>query len=224
MRQIPLALVGAPEPDFDHFVVGANALVLAALRTPAPGAAPVYLWGGPGCGKSHLLAALARQVRQQGGRCGCFSAAQPVPWTFDEGWSLIVIDDADRLDEAQQHAAFRLFIEAASHGTWVVSAGACPPVDLPVREDLRSRFGWGPVHQVQPLGDADLAQALHAEAQRRQIPLNAELLSYLQTRFARDLRSLKQLLERLDDFSLAERRAMTVPLLKKMLADEHEIP
>ena len=99
-------------------------------------------------------------------------------------------------------------------------AGRFPPVDLQVREDLRTRLGWGPVHQVHPLAEAGTRDALHQEARRRGIVLADEVLDYLLTRFARDLKSLMHLLHRLDGFALAEKRAITVPLLKRMLDEE----
>ena len=220
MRQIPLAIGFDTEPDFNSFLPGPNGLVVSALRQLTVPSAPVYLWGPSGSGKTHLLRALASQVCQQGGRCGWFDAQSPLPWTFDEAWSLIVIDGADRLGPDQQHAAFTLFVEAATHGVQMAGAGRLPPVDLPVREDLRTRFGWGPVYELHALGEADARSALLREAARRHISLGPEVLDYLLTRFERDLSSLLGLLRRLDDFSLAERRAITVPLLKKMVAEE----
>jgi len=93
-------------------------------------------------------------------------------------------------------------------------------VDLAVREDLRTRLGWGPVHAVQPLAEAGTRDALQQEARRRGIVLGAEVLDYILVRFARDLKSLMHLLHRLDGFALAEKRAVTVPLLKRMLNEE----
>ena len=136
----------------------------------------------------------------------------------------IVIDGADRLDPPRQHAAFTLFVEAVTHGVQVASAGRLPPVDLPVREDLRTRFGWGPVFELQALDDGQVRTALRQEAERRRLHLSDEVLDHLQTRFARDMASLMALLRRLDDFSLAEKRAITVPLLKKMVAEEGPTP
>jgi DnaA family protein len=101
----------------------------------------------------------------------------------------------------------------------VVAAGRLPPVDLPVRDDLRSRLGWGPVFQLQPLAEADVTAVLRREAARRGIVLGDEVLGYLLTRFARDLGSLMALLDALDAFALAEKRTVTVPLLKQMLAE-----
>jgi DnaA family protein len=148
MKQIPLPIGFEAEPDFDHFVAGDNAAALEALQRLAIPSPPVYLWGPAGAGKTHLLAALARRLRAEGARVGWFDAAAPLPWEFDEGWWLVVIDGAERLDPAHQHAAFALFVEAATHGVQVAAAGHWPPVDLNVRDDLRTRLGWGQVHAI----------------------------------------------------------------------------
>lgn len=220
MKQIPLPIGFDSEPDFDNFVVGDNGAALESLRRLMIPSPPVYLWGPAGAGKTHLLSALAGRLRAEGARVGWFDAASPLPWDFDEGWWLIVIDGAERLDAARQHAAFALFVEAATHGVQMAAAGEFPPVDLPVREDLRTRLGWGQVHALKPLTEAGTRAALRREADRRGIFLSDEVMDFLLTRFARDLGSLMLLLRRLDQFSLAERRAVTVPLLKKMVAEE----
>jgi DnaA family protein len=220
MRQIPLPIALEADPSFDNFVPGDNAAALDALRRLALPSPPLYLWGPAGAGKTHLLAALARQMRGEGARVGWFGAGTPLPWAFDEGWWLIVIDDADRLDAGQQHAAFALFVEAATHGVQMAGAGRVPPVDLPVRDDLRTRLGWGQIHAIRPLTEAGTRAALRREGDRRGIFLSDEVMDYLLNRFARDLGSLMGLLDRLDRFSLAERRAVTVPLLKKMMSEE----
>lgn len=224
MKQIPLAIGFDAEPTFDNFVPGDNTWVVESLRQLPLPSAPVYLHGPAGSGKTHLLSALAHQVRRQGGRTGWFDADHPLPWEFDEGWALIVVDGADRLDDEHQHAAFTLFIEAATYGVQMASAGRLPPVNLPVREDLRTRFGWGPSFGLEPLSEADTRAALHHEAERRGLLLPDEVLDYLLTRFSRDLPSQLGLLNRLDRFSLAQRRAITVPLLRRMLAEEGHAP
>jgi DnaA-homolog protein len=223
MKQLPLAIgaIGAePEQSFENFLPGANGLALTHLLGLAPGAAPVYLWGPAGSGKTHLLRALVQHLAQQGARAGWFSAADVAPWVFDERWSTIVIDDCGRLDAHQQQAAFALFVEAATHGTAVVAAGRVPPVDLPLREDLRTRLGWGHVFGMQALSENETRSALRREADRRGVFLSDEVMDYLLTRFERDLKHLMALLERLDQFSLANKRAITVPMLKQMLAEE----
>ena len=132
----------------------------------------------------------------------------------------MVLDDCDGFDNVHQHAAFTLFIDAVAHGAQIAAAGALPPTDLPLRDDLRSRLGWGDVFALEALAEAPARAVLFEEAARRGIELTDEVLGYLMTRFSRDLKHLMQLLDRLDEFALAEGRAVTVPLLRKMFEEE----
>jgi DnaA family protein len=215
---MPLPLAGDVTPSFDNFLAGANLAAVEHLRNLAMPGAPVYLWGGSGSGKSHLLAALRHAVQQRGQRAVVFDPRVDNPLQPD--WALALIDDCEQLDPAAQAEAFRLFVEAATHGVQIVAAGAVPPVDLPVREDLRTRLGWGPVFQLQPLAEEQTRAVLRREADRRGIFLPDEVMDYLLTRFARDLQHLMQLLARLDRFALARSRAITVPLIRQMLDEE----
>jgi DnaA family protein len=220
MKQIPLAIGSEPLRSFESFVAGSNLPAVAHLRGLMLQAAPVYLWGASGSGKTHLLQALVNDVQQQGGRASWFSASEPAPWPFEESSTLIVLDDCERFDAAQQQAAFALFVEASTHGIPLAAAGAVPPVDLPLRDDLRSRLGWGHVFALQPLTEPEARAALRREADRRGLFLSDDVMDYLLTRFARDLKHLMAVLDRLDAFALVHKRAITVPLLKQMLAEE----
>ena len=222
MRQLPLPIAVDPAPSFDSFVAGGNALALAALRRLARGDAPVYLWGPQGSGKSHLLRAAAAERRAAGAEVGCFDAASAPPWRYDERWELVVYDGCDAWDAARQHEAFALFVEAAEHGVPVAAAGRLPPVDLPLRDDLRTRLAWGQVIALQPLGDDGSRAALRSEAAARGIALPDEVIGYLMARCARDLKSLMELLARLDLYALVNKRAITVPLVRRMLAEPAE--
>jgi len=143
-----------------------------------------------------------------------------VPWSAAGERDWLVFDDAHGFDAAQQQAAFSLFVEATGRGAGVIAAGSVPQVDLAVREDLRTRFGWGHVFALVPLADNEVRAALRREADRRGTFLSDEVMDYLLNRFARDLKHLMAQLDRLDEFSLATKRAITVPLLKQMLAEE----
>ena len=220
MRQIPLPIGVESRPTFDNFATGANAPAIDHLRALAASAAPVYLWGPSGVGKTHLLHALMQRIDDQGSRGGWFSAADPAPWSFGDAWSLVAIDDCDRLDPDQQHAAFALFVEAATRDVPVVAAGRVPPVDLPLREDLRTRLGWGHVFAIRPLAEPEVRATLRRVADQRGIFLSDDVMDYLLTRFARDLKHLVAQLDRLDEFSMSTKRQITVPLLKQMLATE----
>lgn len=220
MRQLPLAFGPRPPQTFESYLARANAPAVAHLQSLQSPAAPVYLWGPPGSGKTHLLHALTLAAQERGERAGWFSATSPLPFEFDDTWSLIVIDEADALEAARQHGAFTLFIEAMSHGVQLVAAGRLPPVDLPVRDDLRTRLGWGHVFALQPLAESEARAALRREADRRGIFLSDDVMDYVLSRFSRDMKDLMGLLDRLDDFALAQQRAITVPLLKLMLSEE----
>ncbi|MEP7057811.1 MAG: DnaA regulatory inactivator Hda [Caldimonas sp.] len=220
MKQIPLAIAPQPARSFENFVAGANTAVLDHLAHLQPGSPPVYLWGPAGSGKTHVLQATALHLQGQGGRVGWFGAADAMYWDDAGGWALVVFDDCDRWDADRQQAAFALFVEATGDGVPIVAAGRVPPVDLPLRDDLRSRFGWGHVFALQPLAEPEVRAALRREADRRGVFLSDEVMDYLLTRFARDLKHLMAQLDRLDAFALANKRAITVPLLKQMLVDE----
>ncbi len=251
MKQLILELAWAPLPPFAGFMPGDNAGVVAQLREQGWPGVPVYLWGPAGSGKTQLLRELQSRAATEGLVAQWFDATTPAPWTLADDTALVLLDGVENWDAAQQHAAFTLFVEAASRvgdvlrssprtsdptsaprrieaasadarlGVQFASAGRFPPVDLRVREDLRTRLGWGTVHAVQPLAESDTRVALHCEARRLGLVLGDEVLDYLLTRFARDLKSLMRLLHRLDGFALSEKRAVTVPLLKRMLNEEN---
>ncbi len=228
MQQIPLAIGPEVLSTFDSFLPGPNLLVHEHLRTlpqlTRSGAAPVYLWGPPGSGKTHLLRALAHEQQQAGQRVGWFDAADAVPWPLAGDWSLVVFDRCDELDDAAQHAAFTLFVEATVHGVQIAAAGRLPPVDLALRDDLRTRLGWGHVFALHPLAEAETRAALRREADQRGIFLSDDVMDYLLTRFERDMGCLMTLLDRLDRFSLARSRAVTVPLVRTMLSEQGGAP
>ena len=219
MKQIPLPIATDVPRTFDNFLPGSNRAALEHLAALAPGAPPVYLWGPTGSGKTHLLRAVAASAQRGTGRIGWFDATGPAPWPRSEPWTLVVLDDCESFDAAQQQEAFALFVEAASREVAIVAAGRMPPVDLPLREDLRTRLGWGHVFALQPLGETGMRTALRREADRRGLFLSDDVMDFLLHRFARDLKHLMGLLDRLDTYALVSKRALTVPLLKDMLAD-----
>ena len=220
MKQIPLDIGPEPAQTFENFLPGPNAAAVAHLHTLGPGVPPVYLWGPPGSGKSHLLRAAVQRAQERGDAVAWFAASAAATWQPPEHCDWIVFDDCEAFDAVRQQAAFSLFIDAAGSGAIVLAAGSVPPVDLPVREDLRTRLGWGHVFALQPLAEPEVRSALRREADRRGSFLSDEVMDHLLTRFSRDLKHLMGLLDRLDAFSLSTKRAITVPLLKQMLAED----
>jgi DnaA family protein len=222
MKQLPLPIGPQARPGFDNFMPGSNAAALEHLRSLAWPSAPVYLWGPAGSGKTHLLHALAARCQAAGQRAGWFDASDRTPWALQPDWALVVIDRCDALSAEAQHAGFALFVEAATHGVQVAAAGRLPPVDLPVRDDLRTRLAWGHVFALQALPEAETRAALRREADQRGIFLSDDVMDHVLTHFPRDLSHLMRLLDRVDGYALAKGRRVTVPLLRQMLNETPE--
>ena len=128
------------------------------------------------------------------------------------------------LDAAGQQHAFAALVGAQDRGALWAACGDAPPVDLPLREDLRTRIGWGHVFALEPLDEAGTRLVLLREAAHRGFDLGEEVLRWLLHRFERDLGSLMRLLDRLDDYALARSRSVTVPLLRQMLTEDASLP
>ena len=199
MQQLPLEISPPLEAEFGNFVVGPNGEALARVRDLAFGTAHeciLYLWGAPGCGRTHLLRAAARANAR-----------------------LVVVDDVDQLDAAGEQALFVAINEARDGGPGVLAAGPKPPAQLVLRADLRTRLAWGLVYELLPVGDEDKARHLKALAQARGLQLSDDIVAYLLTRLPRDLASLQSVLETVDRYALMRKRPLTLPLVKDALAE-----
>lgn len=238
MRQIPLALSAAEPASFDNYVAGSNGEAVAVLRAlaAAQGAAPaqrvVYLWGEPGAGKSHLLDALAAAADDRAIRLGPDSPEEAFAGALDRlaqpaappptdaspapAAPVVIVDDCEGLDDTRQQAIFHLFNRmAATPDAAFAAAGAQPPLALELREELRTRLGWGVVLRLALLTDEQKADALRRAAQGRGIVLPDELIRWLLTHRSRDIRWLLRLLDALDRYALERKRAITLPLLRE---------
>jgi DnaA family protein len=228
MKQIALDIGLASVPSFSNFFAGPNEAALKhlelwagnSLRSPVP----TYLWGAPGSGKTHLLKAVAETLREQGARTGWLDASVLEPPAFDESWAGVILDECHLYTAVQQQAAFNWFVNALStadgHPRWVLAAGNLPPADLVLRDDLRSRLGWGHVFELHALTETERRSVLRREADARGVFLSDEAMDFMLTRFSRDLSSLMQLLDQLDVYALQTQRAITIPLIKSMLENQ----
>jgi len=222
VKQLALALSSPPAPTFDSFVVGRNAELVAMLRAFASGTANerfVYVWGGEGSGRSHLLAAAARAA---------MDAERPMERLYapidhallarTDHDRLVVIDDADHLDAQAQIALFALYNRIRDGGVGaLLASGSAAPSGLSVRPDLATRLAWGLVYEVQALSDEEKAAAMRSHAAARGFALPVEVQDYVLRHARRDLPSLLALIEHLDRCSLEQRRPITVPLAREVL-------
>jgi DnaA family protein len=226
--QLPLGLRWPRRQRFEHFHAGANAAALAALQMLAvqPGAPWVYLSGAAGCGKSHLLMA-ACHVAHETGRTVQYLPLKTLHEHFMAlrgvaGSQLIALDDIDALagERDAEHALFDLYNRARAEGAALIFTAQAVPAQLNLSlPDLRSRLGACTQFTLKPLEDAERREVLKQQAALRGIELDDGVLDWLFARYARDLGALLDLLERLDQASLAAQRRITVPFLRGFLRE-----
>ncbi|MBX3664281.1 MAG: DnaA regulatory inactivator Hda [Burkholderiales bacterium] len=216
MRQLALELAAAPAPTLDNFVTGENAEVVAALRAlPRGGQSErfIYLWGGSGSGRSHLLRAALQALREAGRTARLFDGSADGVGAED----VCAADDVQRLDGPAQIALFNVCNILREGGGVLIAAGDLPPARLPLRPDLQTRLAWGLVYEVRALSEEDRRAALRDYAAARGFALPREVAEYLLARAPRDLGSLRALVDTLDRLSLERKRAITVPLARELL-------
>ena len=224
MKQIALDIGLASGPTLETYFDGANEPALRHLQlwtgSPTRSPVPTYLWGEGGCGKTHLLKAVVHALREHGASAGWLDASVHEPPEYNPAWSVVLLDDVHLFTAVQQHAAFNWFVNAQTHQRGVLAAGVLPPADLQMREDLRTRLGWGHVFHLQVLDEPARRAVLRQEADARGVFLGDDVMDFMLTRFSRDLASLVALLGQLDGYALQTKRAITIPLIKSMLENE----
>jgi DnaA-homolog protein len=265
VKQLALGVTLRANAVFANFSAGENVEVLAALK--ARGRDPLWLYGGRGSGKTHLLQAacaategpaaylsLTSQEREASARdayaLGSSRVDAPAPHAVGAAGApqargtaaklsgrdavllppealrgladceVVCIDDVGTVagDLAWEESLFRLFNEAQESGSSLIFAAAAAPRQIEWRlEDWRSRAGSCVVYHVRELDEAGRAEALRLRAGQRGIDLPAETLDYLMKRMPRDLHSLFEILDELDEASLAAQRRLTIPFIRDAL-------
>ena len=217
-QQLLLDLKLEQAPAFENFVVGRNEELIGRLQALKAGRSfdAIYLWGNEGCGKSHLLAATALESAESrpvmmlnGANLGCDLAAV--------AGGLIIIDDVEQLEPDAQIALFRVFNAARLIGIALLLSGRQPPLELALREDLRTRIGQNLIYEVQTLSDHEKSAALRRHALLRGMRLDDGIVRYLMRHGRRDLPSLMAMLDGLDRLSLEQKRPLTLPLLRELM-------
>ena len=226
--QIPLALRFAAEQTFEAFRGPPE--LLALLRAVARGERDewLYLSGATGNGKTHLLLAACAAARAAGseamylslasvgGRIGdaLHGQARAALFCFD-GLEAVA---GNRDDEV---ALFHFHNAARAAGARLIYSASAMPAALPLSlPDLRSRLEQCTRIALEPLDEGARRAVLRQRAERRGLELDDAVLDYLFRRVGRDLRTLSELLDRLDRASLAEQRRLTIPFLKEKLGSE----
>ena len=224
MKQLPLDIGLARAPTLSTFLAGPNEAAWKHLQlwtgNPTRSPVPTYLWGPAASGKTHLLKAVQESLREQGASTGWLDPSMAEPPPYDERWAAVLMDDVHAYTAVQQHAAFSWFVQAQALQRGVLASGLLAPAHMKVREDLRTRLGWGHVFELHVLSEPERRSVLRQAADARGVFLGDEVMDFILHRFSRDLGSLMQLLEHLDAYALQTQRAITIPLIKSMLENE----
>jgi len=241
-RQFALDLSHTPPASLNNYLPGKDLALVDALRksisrwqdpernhnTSALDQRWIYWWGPQGSGRSHLLKAISNAAADLGLAYFSLTPNEPISWvnleekivslSQDTRPSVITVDDVDQLDDRQVAALFRILNSVqASQEIYIFMAGSAAPNHLHLREDLRTRLGWGLIFQTQLLDDDEKIQALETAARDRGLMLSPEVLPWLLNRFYRDMPNLMALLDALDAYSLETKRAVTLPLVRELL-------
>jgi chromosomal replication initiator protein len=241
-----------PSPDvelskkytFDLFVIGssnrfAHAAALAVAEAPAQAYNPLFIYGGTGLGKTHLLQAIGHYVRQHARRLTTRYVTSEIFMNdfIDslrdkriEGfkrryrnYDLLLIDDIQFFEgkERIQEEFFHTFNSLYEGGAQIVISSDRPPREIATLEErLRSRFEWGLLTDIQPPDLETRIAILRKKVNTEHIAVtDPEVLTFIAGRVSSNIRELEGALTRVVAFSSLTDRPMTVELAEHVLKD-----
>ncbi len=233
-----------PKYTFDNFVIGssnrfAHAAALAVAEAPAQAYNPLFIYGGTGLGKTHLLQAIGAYVSEHSKR---WTTRYVTSETFMndfinslrdkriEGfkqryrtYDVLLVDDIQFFEgkERIQEEFFHTFNSLYEAGRQIVISSDRPPKEIATLEDrLRSRFEWGLITDIQP-PDLETRIAIlrkRVAADGIAIP-DPEVLTFIASRVASNIRELEGALTRVLAFSSLTGLPLTVDLAEQVLRD-----
>jgi DnaA family protein len=224
--QLPLALRYPPDQRFENFI-GAPEGVLPQLRAAAAGLSTewIYLAAPKATGKTHLALALCAAA-EQAGRAPAFlplaAAAGRLGDALEalEDRDIVALDGLEAIagNRDDEVALFDFHNRARTKGVTLLYTAQATPDSLGLGlPDLRSRLSQCGRITLEPLDTAGRGMVLRERAQRRGLVLDEAAFDWLLTRTGHDLGGLVALLDRLDRESLAAKRRITVPFLKRVM-------
>jgi len=223
--QLPLALRYPPEQRFETWLGTPAALAQLRALSAGDGGDALYLQGGDGSGKTHLLLAACAAAETAGRHANYLSLARVRGFARDalhgiEQAGLVALDDLDAIagHREDEIALFDLHNRVRDAGVDLVYAARDVPAALPLAlPDLRSRLAQCTLLALRALDDDGRAEVLRQRAASRGLIFDEAALEWLLRRHSRDLSDLGALFERLDRASLAAQRRLTVPFLRQVL-------
>lgn len=232
-----------PKYTFDRFVVGtgnrfAHAAALAVAENPAEAYNPLFIYGGVGLGKTHLMQAIGHFAHQKNPHTNVLymtsemftnelisAIQQKKTYEFREKIrkvDILMVDDIQFIAgrESTQQEFFNTFNELHNAGKQIILTSDKPPKDIQrLEERLCSRFEWGLVADIQR-PDVDTRVAiLRDKAQREQIEAPDEVLQLIAGKIDNNVRELEGGLTRLVAYSSMVGQPITMELCEAALKD-----
>jgi chromosomal replication initiator protein len=230
-----------PRYTFDSFIVGgsnrmAHAAALSSTKGSGGGYNPLFIHGGVGLGKTHLLMATGRLAQTNGLKVLYVSGEQ---FTNDfirsvrekqteefrtkyRSLDLLLVDDIQFIGGKQQteECFFHTFNELHQRNSQIVLSGDCPPRGLPLLEDrLRSRFEWGLSVEIQPPELKTRLAILRARAEEVKADIPAAVLAIIARKAKRSIRELEGSLNRVVAYARILQTSITAALAHRALTD-----
>jgi DnaA-homolog protein len=225
--QLPLSMQLKDDATLESFYPGVNAEAYNMMCKISSGIGEqfVYIHGKEGVGKTHLLQACCNGAYENQNTAvyinfSSIKKMSPAILAGLEQVSIICLDDIHCLVKIPEfeEALFHLFNAIKDrHGRLIVASNISAAnigIKLP---DLKSRLAWGVSYHLELLPDEQKLKALQLRAFGRGLKLSKSVGNYLMSRCSRDMTQLFNTLELLDKASLAEKRALTIPFVKKTL-------
>lgn len=227
-RQLALRIQPNDEATFaNYFWSEDNNWLKAQLQATLHGSGErlIYLWGGEGSGKSHLLQACVHEFSLSTPAIYLplllIKSSGPVVLEGLETQGLLCVDDVDCVagDKIWEEALFHLYNRIRDEGrsVLILSGSQAPRYSPIVLADLRSRLAGSLVLQVHELNDDCKVSNLCLQAQKRGLEMPLTVAQFLVTRCARNMHDLHTLLTTLDEASWVLQRKLTIPFVKKTL-------
>ena len=219
MNQLIFDFAERGYPSFDKFLGTENAELVYVLQHKHDPF--IYVWGEEGAGKSHLLRAWIAQALDAGKKAVYIdAAATPLTEAAFEA-EYLAIDQIEKLGNEEQALLFAVFNRFRNSGKgFLLLSSEHTPQQLVIREDLRTRMAYCLVYEVKPLTDQEKIDALVSMAAARQVTIDPEIFEYLLNHWRRDMDSLMQMLDTLDNYAVTMGKRITLPLLRQLLKQQ----
>ncbi len=232
-----------PRFNFDNFVVGpsnrfAYAACLAVAEQPAKAYNPLFIYGHVGLGKTHLMQAIAHQIRQQNPKTKhCYISSEQFTnelidairhrstSQFRQKYrhiDVLLIDDIHFIagKESTQEEFFHTFNALHDNRKQIVISSDRPPREIAkLEERLSSRFAWGLITDIQPPDFETRVAILKKKIEHEPVNVPDNVIHFIAEQIRTNIRELEGALIRVVAYSLLDEKPVSLDMAKTILKD-----